>query len=360
MKKIRMIQIIQLLILVVIAIGLIAFLGRIAKGKAAMGKEWGIGFALNVDWGNKNDRQLKLLKEETINVEGIQKIELDFRSTDIEVLSTNEKVIRIAESSNRALEERQLFQFDNEDGILKVRGGKGYDNNLMFGFFMHLHKIQIYIPQGYNKDLVLTTSSGDIIFLSDSIAENILINQSSGDLRVEKSIQTNTFKSFLSSGDMYIAHITCKEYDLKASSGDIDIDYLKGSGDMQAKSGDITIKELKDGEYDIQSSSGDVRLLNVEDCFGEINISSGDLEADYTGITGETKLISSSGDITLNLAKNISFEMEAVCMSGDIEGNLPIVYKDKREKSATATVGNGPYAKLLLKASSGDINVNQN
>lgn len=360
MKKIRILQIIQLVILVVIAIGLIVFLGRITKGKAAMNKEWRTSFSLDVDWENENDRPLKILKEETVNVEGIQKIELDFRSADIEVITTDEKVIKIVESSNRKLEEEQLFKVENEKGTLKVTGGKRIHDNLMFGFFIKSHKIQIYIPNNYGKELELTSASGDIIFLSDLIAENILVNQSSGDLQVEKSIQANHFKSFLSSGDIYIAHITCKEYDLNTSSGEMDINYLKGSGHMQAKSGDITIKELRDGEYNIQSSSGDVRLLNTEGCSGEINISSGDLEVDYTGITGETRLTSSSGGITLNLAKDINFEMEAVCTSGEIGGNIPIIYKDKREKSATAIVGSGPYAKLILRASSGDININQN
>ena len=334
MKKTRMIQIIELILLAVIAIGLIAFLSRMSKN--TLHKEENTNFDFSFNLGSSIG---KMLKEEQVNSTGIEKIRLDFDSADIEVTATDEKVIRVIESSNKPLKKHELFTLTNQNGILEIIKGERITHIPFLNFGFQQHKIELFIPKSYRGDLDIVTSSGDISALSELKLNNITTQQASGDLQIDYPLEGRNFNSNLASGDVAIKHLECNKYTIGVASGDIDVDYLKGSGAIEASSGDITIGTLSGEKYSIDASSGDINLQ---------------------GVSGTGEVHANSGDITVKLSENISLEMDAKCISGDIEGDIDIEYKNKKGSEATAAVGEAPYAKLTINTNSGDITVNKN
>ena len=355
MKKIKIIQIIELFILVIIAMGLIGFLTSVSKNSELKKDKTSVRF--DFDFGSAEHKELKKCKEEQVSSSGIEKIEIDLGSCDLQVIATDEDVIKIVESSSKNLDESELFTLSNENGRLKVTKG-----NLFKGFIFHFgmigHKLQVFIPKKYIGNLSLSTGSGDITLDSDLELKDLIVNAGSGDLEINSSVKAQSFKSKLGSGHINAGHVECKDYALNTGSGDIEIESLKGSGRIEVSSGSIRVDELIGGEYDIESSSGDIIVNNIEG-MGEIHASSGDIEAAYKGINEYAKLDASSGEINVKLDKTISFEMDARCASGEVRGNVPMDYKDKDGKEAKAKVGDEPSAKLTFTTASGDITVNQ-
>lgn len=359
MKKIRMIQIIELIILVLVAVALISFLSHVSKNSTRRSNQIGSNFDFGFEWGNVGDGIVKKIKEEQVSSAGIDKIALDFDSADIEVSVTDEETIKIIESSSKPLRDKEVFNLVNKNGTLRVTKGQRMPRIFFFGFGGQQHKIELFIPKGYKGDLDINTSSGDIRALSELKLNNISMHQASGDLQIDYAVEVQSFSGDLASGDVDIKFLDCKEYTIHTASGDIDTDYLKGSGEIEASSGNIEIDELIGGQYNIHSSSGDIKLKGIAGS-GEISAASGDIEAEYAGIEAYASLNAASGDITLKLAENISLEMDAKCVSGDIEGNIDIDYKNKKGSEAAAIIGQGPYAKLKVNTMSGDITVNKN
>ncbi len=357
MKKIRIIQIVELVVLVCIAIGLISFLSNISKKSISENNTDRHYF--NFTLASEKSSILKVLKEEHVDMSDIQEIELNFSSSDIDVSITDDSTISIIESATVKLEEDELFTLINQNGKLVVTAGRKRRQSVLFGFGFTQRKVELLLPKKYAGDLNLTTSSGDIRIFSDLDLKNISVNQASGDLKTDYALTVQSFKAQLASGDIKVKYLECKDYALKTASGDIAISFLKGSGDIATMSGDITIKELEAVIYTIQSASGDINLKKIQGS-GEVRTASGDIDASYLSILEYSRLTAASGDIDIELAEDISFEMEAKCISGEIRGNVAMDYKNKKASQATAVIGEAPYAKLTISTASGDVRVHQN
>lgn len=113
------------------------------------------------------------------------------------------------------------------------------------------------------------------------------------------------------------------------SSGDIQASDLSGSVDFSTDSGNITLDHAHlSGQGQLQTSSGDIRFT-------------GDLDARST-----YQMSTASGNITLNLPANASFQLSASTDSGVVNNSF-----------ASSSVGSTPHAALTLKTASGDINL---
>ena len=139
-----------------------------------------------------------------------------------------------------------------------------------------------------------------------------------------------------------------------------------------SSSADIFMKDLNIDTLSIVTSSGDMDLSNITANSISSTASSGDTTID--NISGKLLLISSSGDIELNLKNNNEF-IEIESSSGDVDiyfnddsnysvsgktssGTIELPYKasidNQNEKDFQITLGNGKN-KIDIKTSSGDI-----
>ena len=214
-------------------------------------------------------------------------------------------------------------------------------------FNRKISKIELYIPENYDKELKIEGTSGDIK-ISEFKNMNVEINQSSGDTEI-----TNVKKAIInaSSGDIKIDTII-ENAELKTSSGDITADKI-GNANLKTSSGDIELKEAQTAS--ITTTSGDIKVNTIEES-AELETTSGDITANK--ITN-AKIKTSSGEIELG---NVKEYIEAETSSGDIKiDDLEITKDSKIEaRSGDVTIHKTNDIYTETKTSSGDSKIENN
>lgn len=259
--------------------------------------------------------------EEEMLPDGCDKIRINFSNYDIKVSASNEDKVRVVQSSSERISREEKMTVTREGRCINIRGNEKSLYFNLFNFGSSSNKIEIYIPRNYHQDLELATTSGDIEILDELELNNLTCSQVSGDLEVERNLCINNFTSKTTSGDMEIPKLEAKSYKMSTISGDINIRNLSGSGEISSTSGDINLNSLKLSEY-----------INIK---------------------------SISGDIDVSAPDNTGFVFEANTVSGDIDSDFNMYYKNKRGNKAEITYGDGPYKKISVSTVSGDINLNK-
>lgn len=265
------------------------------------------------------DSNIAVQKDENLDIKGINKIVFDFSSSDIVVKATDEDNMRIIQKSSKNLKDDEKFQViqgNNQITIEKRKFGN-LSNTWSFGYFKEV--IEIYLPKNYNSDLDIKTSSGDIKFDSDMILSNINFSASSGNIVSKYNLQVKDINIETSSGDISTETLTAPTYKIRATSGNIKINSLTGSGKLDTSSGNIKVQ--------------------------------------YKDIEEYSEITATSGNVKLTIQKGTSLEFKGKCSSGDINSNLDLNYKDEDHHEASAKIGSGPYKKITANTSSGDISI---
>ena len=275
------------------------------------------GIYFNFDF-DSNFGPTKVQKEESINADNLNKINVDFGSADIEIKATDDKEIKICEKSNKKLDKKNLFTTSKDGDTLTIEK----PNNIhIFTFGSYNEKIEISIPKSYAKDLNVHSSSGNVILASDATLNELKLSASSGNIKTDYTVKASSFYAKTSSGNISINSLNTEKYEFTATSGNIKAESLEGSGSVRVSSGNIK--------------------LNMKDVKDYLSA--------YT----------TSGNIHISIPKDLSFEFNGDCTSGDIDASFDLNYKTKRGNKAAAKIGNGPYKKIDASASSGDINISQ-
>jgi lia operon protein LiaG len=269
--------------------------------------------------GNSMESKLTIQKDEKIELNTINKINLDFSSSDIIVLTTNEPNIRVVQKSASTLTDDEKFTVTKMDNEVTIKRSNSQKMFSILNFGKLEEKIELYIPEIYNNDLAIRSSSGNIEFISDISLGNINCNASSGNLVGENNITAKDINLTASSGNISLGSLISNNYKFEASSGNIRINSLSGSGELQTTSGNIHAK--------------------------------------FKNITEHLNATASSGNVDLVIPKGLSFEFNGICSSGNIKSNFDLNYKNEDGNEATAKIGSGPYNQIDVKTSSGNINI---
>jgi DUF4097 and DUF4098 domain-containing protein YvlB len=359
-----------------------------------------IGFNLTLN--NKAFNNMTVQKEESMSLDGCANIKIDFSSEEIKLTTIDDDDLKIIQESSKQLNDDEKFIMTKSgDTITVQRSDTGINSGIHFFQFQNrgVQRIQVLVPKKYTKALNITSSSGDINITSPLSLSNINCNASSGEITCSDNIQIEDNALFKStSGDIELKGVSAKESSFEASSGEITCSdniqiedkalFQSTSGDIKLKgvsatessfkassgkisldgtitsekseiktsSGDVGINELN-SDYDIGTSSGQIRINSLLLGSGNIESSSGDINIAYKDIRDYSNLKSSSGEVHANVDKGISFEFEGKCTSGEIDSNFDLSYKNKKGNEANGEVGEGPYKKININTTSGDIKV---
>lgn len=255
-------------------------------------KSYGDTGAFSIKGGNT-----EIQKQENISLNKCSKISVDFSSSNIIVNSSNDDKLKVVqESSHKISKLRQFVIQKNGNEILIKRNGLFIFNILNFNFN---EKLEIYIPKKYAKDLSVKTSSGEVQFYGNGLAVN------------EAYIKST-------SGDIKIRNLKCKDYNIKAVSGNINADNIEGSGNINTTSGNIDVR--------------------------------------YSEICKYSYLKATSGNVNIKIPKKISFEFYGKSTSGDVNSNFYFDNKNDRKHEAYSKIGNGNYKSINVDITSGSIN----
>lgn len=188
--------------------------------------------------------------------------------------------------------------------------------------FFNKSKLNIYIPEEYNKNLDIDISSGHMEFSGPSKNHPMEIDELSLDM---------------SSGRFVLKNLSTNTFELDGSSGSVEIDSL------------VT----KKGFFDI--SSGNIELNHYSGEF-DGKISSGNLNVQIDQLVGPIEMEVSSGRASLDLPGDADFTLNGKVSSGNIESDLPLENKEVDKNNMRGTLGSGKHL-IDLQVSSGKIEI---
>lgn len=263
---------------------------------------------------------VKLIESKEIKGNHINSIQINTSSTDIKVVPSESKKIKVefsGEVSKRLKDIYDLVIKENE-GQVEIE----VENKALFMYLgipvMRL-KLEVQVPKKEYKELIVRASSGDIQI---------------------KEVRGKELSFTTSSGDMDISNVTGVTISAEASSGKIVMkDTEATSLEYEASSGDISLENIR-GDIDVITSSGKIELINEE-------------------LSGNLVAEASSGDVKVSYKEmHDGLLIDFRASSGNGIVNLDgFSYEEKSENEIIGTKGNGKYM-LNVRTSSGDFTLN--
>ncbi|PFO09020.1 hypothetical protein COJ85_02655 [Bacillus sp. AFS076308] len=182
--------------------------------------------------------------------------------------------------------------------------------------------LKIYIPENYDRNMMIDLGSGNINFSGKSKAHPMKLE----DLTID-----------IGSGNMNLQNLDVRQFTPDVSSGNVEINSLRTiTGTIDVSSGNLTIKHYTGGL--------------------EADVSSGRLTIQADKLVNSIKMDVSSGMVGLDLPDNADFTLKGEVSSGNISCDFPLTTKDFNKKSIKGTYGSGKY-KINLDVSSGNIHI---
>lgn len=270
---------------------------------------------------NLIDAENKIQKEEFIDLSGCNDIILRFTSENIVISLTKENKLKVVETSNVDLKEEETFICKKVGNKLEITQGERNSIVHIFKIGSFNRKIELFIPESYKENLEVNSSSGNIKINDNLNLNSVKCTQNSGNFKCEGALEVKDIDLKVSSGNINAKEILSRTYKINASSGNIHVGAILGSGDVAASSGNIEL-EYKDIE-------------------------------DYSTVKAN------SGNVKLSVPKGLNFEFWGECGSGDIRSSFDINYKNRHGSKATVTVGNEPHKKITVNTGSGNINLRE-
>jgi len=218
--------------------------------------------------------------------------------------------------------------------------------------------LDVWIPEGWDKDLRVDSTSGDIE-----------LNELSGRKLLVETV----------SGRITGKHLYGEEIRLDTASGDIGITDCKANDDFQADtmSGKINVENLTCNIANVESASGDIKLYSVvssekilaNSISGTIDIQAerGNIKADTT--SGDIKVrlkeldsfkaSSTSGSVYLEIPDTSDFNIDIETLSGSIQcRDFNLKRATSTKNKLKGTVGNGK-GDIRIETTSGNVTVSK-
>lgn len=303
----------------------------------------------------------QLVLEKEIPLDGIESISVLYgmNSNDIYLYESEKDVIIVREYSSTEMSENELSTVKVDENCLVIKGTRRNYNSFgfhLFGFnggYYDRHYTEVYLPASYRGELLLTTSSGDIISELDISSEkDVSVTSTSGDVEfpsvTAENVSVNTSSGYVTMENIAAnADYPVGEISIKTSSGDVKLKGLAGKTNIESSSGYLTIGTIT-GDTQLKTTSGD---MNINEITGEIKTESSSGCLTIGTLTGNAQLKTTSGDV------------EVQCADGDIQimtnsGTVKIP-EGSGSRTISTTSGNitagSTEGSLQLKSQSGDV-----
>lgn len=279
MKKVGIVLLIVILIIFVIALCKILMF-------SIQNEDWNwfMGF------GDFSDlrKEEHIQKEQKIAITDIKNINLQFRSSDLNVFFTEDEEIRVIQYAYKDLKENQLFQVNNTYSNVTISEDKTPGFHLFYFGFMDRKVYDVYIPKSYKESLEIESVSGDVEVIESLEFDKLIISSTSGDIKMG-DMKANSIQIESISGDIKLQDLENDNLKLKTISGDIEVESAKGKIEAKTTSGTIEIREI----------NGKVELASI----------SGDVKSDDFKVMGNSKVKTTSGNVRMYLNKESNCEI---------------------------------------------------
>jgi DUF4097 and DUF4098 domain-containing protein YvlB len=149
--------------------------------------------------------------------------------------------------------------------------------------------------------------------------------------------------------------------EVETLSGDVTVQGVKGDANIHSLSGDVTLDGAR-GNVEVETVSGDIELRDVVARQVRTNSTSGDLTFGGTILAnGRYEFQTHSGELRLQLPRDIGAQLTLSTFSGEIDSAFPITLKagdhgigSSQAKKLTFSLGQGS-ARIIAETFSGDV-----
>lgn len=277
--------------------------------------------------GEHLNADVKVVHEsQTAPAVGLQTIEIDTKSTGIELTSYGGDVVTIDLSGPSRTDHPLSVETRGDTLIISVKGGSkmvwNFDDdddseskspNLNVSTSSLVLKVQV--PIAFSQTIKLNAKSGDINATALNLGE-LIVKTGSGNIQVEKST-TKQLSTFAGSGDISLSG-NHQFLTAQVGSGDIRAKTISGDRlEMKTGSGDISLAELSARSVDVKTGSGnvDARLGKLENWTASAKTGHGDISSELAAGNQDNNdhqlelgsgpdrlsISTGSGDISVNL-----------------------------------------------------------
>jgi DUF4097 and DUF4098 domain-containing protein YvlB len=307
-------------------------------------------------------------KISSFQASGIQKIEIDLSSEELEIYSGNVPDIQVGIITKR---KNGIPAAVQNGTILKI------SKEPCFELFTKRCLVRVIVPESFYADMfkaattsgsisvqniksveaLFNSSSGNIICDSLMVQKSITAAASSGSVRIHK-IQTQDFSAAASSGRVQAGKLTCSKAFFQTSSGSINI----SESQMQifsgkSSSGTIHTAGVSCTSGYFKTSSGSIDAYGMSAGLLKIKTSSGGVFCMFNTLPGqEVYIASTSGQIRLRVPKNEGFSVSADTVSGMYRNEFTGTRLNRSDPSVRDVYKSGAV-KFSLESGSGSITV---
>ncbi|MBQ3475296.1 MAG: DUF4097 family beta strand repeat protein [Bacilli bacterium] len=227
---------------------------------------------------------------ESKEFDSVNNLYIESNTADIYLKKSETGKVKVELFSNDVKEKK----IENTSNSLNV---KLKDGCWLFCFF-NRDKIVVYLPENYDKNITIDSSTSDVFFEENYDNSDINIKLSTGDINTKR---INNAKVSLSTGDVNIESVNSIES--SSSTGDVNINKVNSYMDIETSTGDIYIKEANiNKNSNLKASTGDVEVKKLNNVYIDADTSTGDVNVKNNNRKSdvELKVRTSTGDIDIN------------------------------------------------------------
>ena len=323
MKTIRVIQLVILLVVVAVLIVVLV-----------LGITGNFSMPFNKIFRNATISNSVLIYDQVYGGDELKLVDTDLSSADLEYHFSQSSEIRVVYYGPESEKEAPLVKTMYENDTLRIT----QQNRINVFNMISGEKVVVYLPAGFDKEIVGVTASGNIEFYDDIKLNRLSLGLSSGNIRLNDLV-VETVDISVSSGKITADLVDAANYSFKMSSGNFKATELVGTGDIISTSGNTDI-DAYNGSGIIKSTSGnvDIGITKLESSL-DIDLTSGNVSVDIP-----------SEQVNIGCHFNV--------LSGSIRTNFGNVDKNITGASFSHNLSNDQVNKLSIKTTSGNIRAN--